>query len=71
MAQRGQITQKFSKDSQSKKPTPGLDLAMQNSDLDDFNEPDTMTQHPWNSEDIWVRNQDDGLLVDVHQNCIL
>lgn len=49
-------------------PTPGLDLAMQNSNLDDFVEPDTQTEVLWNSEDIWVRNQDDGTLVDVHQN---
>lgn len=49
-------------------PTPGLDLAMQNSNLDDFSEPDTETQIVWNSEDIWVRNEDDGSLIDVHQN---
>ncbi len=49
-------------------PIPGLDLAMQNSDLDDFSEPDTDTQIVWNSEDIWVRNEDDGSLTDVHQN---
>ncbi len=48
--------------------TPGLDLAMQNSNLDDFSEPDTDTQIVWNSEDIWVRNQNDGSLIDVHQN---
>ncbi len=49
-------------------PTPGLDLAMQNSNLDDFVEPDANTEILWQSEDIWVRNQDDGDLIAVHQN---
>src|SRR5690606_31444361 len=49
-------------------PTPGLDLAMQNSNLDDFVEPDTQTEVLWQSDDIWVRNQDDGDLIAVHQN---
>ncbi len=49
-------------------PTTGLDLAMQNSVLDSFEEPDIETQQPWRSEDIWVRNQNDGLLVKEHQN---
>src|SRR5690606_29831321 len=49
-------------------PTPGLDLAMQNSNLDDFSEPDTDTEIVWNSEDIWVRNQNDGSYIDTHQN---
>ena len=49
-------------------PIPGLDLAMQNSDMDDFSEPDTETEIVWNSGDIWVRNEDDGTLIDVHQN---
>jgi hypothetical protein len=49
-------------------PTPGLDLAMQNSNIDDFSEPDTDTEIVWNSEDIWVRNENDGNLIDVHQN---
>jgi len=49
-------------------PTTGLDLLMQNSDLDNFDEPDIETQQPWRSEDIWVRNQNDGLLINEHQN---
>jgi len=49
-------------------PTTGIDLAMQNSELDSFDEPDTETEHPWRSTDIWVRNQNDGLLTKVHQN---
>ncbi len=49
-------------------PTPGLDLAMQNSNLDDFVEPDANTEILWQSDDIWVRNQNDGDLIAVHQN---
>ena len=49
-------------------PTPGLDLAMQNSNLDDFVEPDVNTEIQWQSDDIWVRNQDDGNLIETHQN---
>ncbi len=49
-------------------PTQGLDLAIQNSNLDTFAEPDITTEYLWRSEDIWVRNQDDGKLIDVHQN---
>ncbi len=49
-------------------PGGGLDLAMQNSLDDDFSEPDVTTEHPWWSEDIWVRNQDDGDLIDDHEN---
>jgi|TARA_R100000935_G_scaffold23315_1_gene42598 hypothetical protein len=49
-------------------PESGLDLAMQNSQLDNFEEPDTLTTQPYRSKDIWVRNQDDGLLVKEHQN---
>ncbi len=45
-----------------------IDLAMQNSELDSFDEPDTETQQLWQSKDIWVRNQNDGLLIKVHQN---
>jgi len=51
-----------------KTPTPGLDLSMQNSIVDDFSEPDAGTQYVWRSEDIWIRNQNDGLLVKEHQN---
>ncbi|MFT4800910.1 MAG: hypothetical protein ACI93N_000675, partial [Flavobacteriaceae bacterium] len=49
-------------------PTAGIDLAMQNSEVDVFEEPDTETEYPWQSKDIWVRNQDDGLLIKEHQN---
>lgn len=49
-------------------PTTGIDLAFQNSDLDSFEEPDSQTQMPWLSKDIWVRNQNDGLLIKEHQN---
>lgn len=49
-------------------PGGGLDLAMQNSLEDDFTEPDTVTNEPWTSDDIWVRNQDDGDLIDTHEN---
>ncbi|SRX50851.1 Thermophilic serine proteinase [Aequorivita lipolytica] len=49
-------------------PTPGLDLAMQNSDVDDFVEPDTVTEILWQSDDIWVRNENDGREVRFHQN---
>lgn len=49
-------------------PSTELDLAMQNSKLDYFVEPDINTAYPWGSEDIWVRNQRDGDYIDVHQN---
>lgn len=49
-------------------PSSGIDLAMQNSDIDSFEEPDTQTQYPWQSDDIWVRNQDDGVLIKENQN---
>lgn len=49
-------------------PSTGLDLAMQNSNQDDFVEPDIKTEFFWKSEDIWVRNENDGFLVKTHQN---
>lgn len=49
-------------------PDGKLDLAMQSSYLDDFSEPLSTTTEVWNSEDIWVRNQDDGVLIPQHQN---
>ncbi len=49
-------------------PSSTIDLAMQNSKLDYFDEPDPNTAQPWNSEDIFVRNQNDGQLIQVHQN---
>lgn len=49
-------------------PGGGLDLAMQNSLDDDFTEPDITTSSPWFSKDIWVRKQDDGMLIQDHEN---
>lgn len=49
-------------------PSSEIDLAMQNSDIDYFVEPDINTAQPWRSEDIWVRNHNDGQITDVHQN---
>ncbi len=49
-------------------PGGGLDLAMQNSLNDDFTEPDIATASPWFSKDIWVRKQDDGILIQDHEN---
>jgi hypothetical protein len=49
-------------------PTAGLDLMMQNSD-DDFGvEPDVNTDVIWDSPDIWVRNQDDGILYQTSED---
>ena len=49
-------------------PVAGLDLAMQNSLVDYFFEPDTETEHVFTSKDIFVRNQNDGQLIKKHQN---
>lgn len=49
-------------------PSNGMDLGMQNSGLDDFAEPDIKSQILWESEDIWVRNDNDGFLIKTHQN---
>ncbi len=47
---------------------PGLDLTIRNS-KDDFGvEPDNVTDPIWDSPDIWVRNQPDGLLVQENQD---
>ena len=51
----------------------GLDLAMQNSKKDFFVEPDpnyALNQDYvfWDSDDIWVRNQNDGKIIQVQQN---
>jgi subtilisin family serine protease len=48
--------------------TPGLDLAMQNTAPDLFDEPDVVSEYFWNSNDIWIRNQNDGQFIDTHQN---
>lgn len=43
-----------------------LDLYIKDSPDDDGTEPNTVTQHMWTSQDIWVRNSDDNGL--THQN---
>jgi hypothetical protein len=43
-----------------------LDLYVKDSPDDDGTEPNTITQHMWTSQDVWVRNDDDGGL--THQN---
>ena len=49
--------------------SPEKDWAMQNSRYDMFIEPDTYTNEVfWQSEDIWVRNTNDGELIQTHQN---
>jgi subtilisin family serine protease len=48
--------------------TPGLDLAMQNTAPDLFDEPDIVSEYFWESNDIWVRNQEDVDLIETHQN---
>ena len=48
--------------------SPTLDLMVRDS-YDDFGiEPNTSGQTIWNSPDIWVRNQDDGIQIQEHQN---
>lgn len=49
-------------------PNPELDLIVRNSEADDGAEPDTNTEYFWMSNDIWVRNQNDGHYVQKHQN---
>lgn len=43
-----------------------LDLYIKDSSDDDGTEPNTVTQHMWTSQDIWIRNNNDGGL--THQN---
>jgi hypothetical protein len=45
-----------------------LDLYMQDTDTDTGQEPNIHTNIFWNSQDIWVRNQNDGLVNQEHQN---
>ncbi len=48
--------------------SPTLDLMVRDS-YDDFGiEPNTSGQTVWNSPDIWVRNQNDGVQIQEHQN---
>lgn len=43
-----------------------LDLYIKDSPDDDGTEPNAVTQHMWTSQDIWIRNSNDGGL--THQN---
>jgi hypothetical protein len=49
-------------------PSDDLDLAMQNSRIDGFQEPDLETEYLWESKDISVRNQSDGTYIKTHEN---
>ncbi|MAZ72814.1 MAG: hypothetical protein CMC70_06670, partial [Flavobacteriaceae bacterium] len=50
-------------------PTAGLDLGMQDTLEDYFYEPNTNNSEIfWHSPDIWVRNQNDGRLIQKHEN---
>ncbi|MGO2358532.1 MAG: S8 family serine peptidase [Mesonia sp.] len=50
-------------------PTSELDLTIRNTEDDKGAEPDVDSGPVlWNSPDIWVRNQPDGKLVQVHEN---
>lgn len=46
--------------------SPTLDLLVKDSDDDMGIQPNTTTLYPWASNDIWIRNHNDGLL--EHQN---
>lgn len=46
--------------------SPTLDLYVKDSPDDDGTEPNTVTQHMWTSQDIWIRNSNDNGL--THQN---
>jgi serine protease len=46
--------------------SPTLDLYVKDSPDDDGTEPNTVTQHMWTSQDIWIRNNNDNSL--THQN---
>lgn len=48
--------------------TPGPDLWSQNTPEDIGNEPDEESDAFWRSDDIWVRNQNDGINQQEHQN---
>lgn len=48
--------------------SPTLDLMVRDGN-DDFGiQPNNTNETIWNSPDIWVRNQEDGLLIQEHQN---
>lgn len=46
--------------------SPTLDLYVKDSPDDDGTEPNTVTEHMWTSQDIWIRNSNDNGL--THQN---
>ncbi len=45
-----------------------VDLYMQDTETDTGQEPNIHTNIFWTSEDIWVRNQNDGTIVQEHEN---
>lgn len=45
-----------------------MDLYIQNTETDIGQEPNIHTSVFWNSKDIWVRNQNDGMVNQEHQN---
>lgn len=47
---------------------PTLDLMIRDSREDVGEEPNNRTEHMWASNDIYVRNQNDGKLIHTHQN---
>ena len=47
-------------------PSDNLDLMIRDNKEDHGAEPNTLTEVYWNSNDIWVRNEDDG--IEQHQN---
>jgi len=48
--------------------TSSLDLMVKDSSTDLGIEPNTTTQYMWTSDAIWVRNNDDGTINQVHEN---
>lgn len=49
-------------------PNPPTDLYMKDRPEDLGFEPNTVSASMWSSEDIWVRNQQDGIQIQVHEN---
>jgi len=49
-------------------PSNSIDLMTRNSELDYGQEPDSNSSPIWESQDIWVRNQNDGFLTEEHQD---
>ncbi|MET3732328.1 S8 family serine peptidase [Moheibacter stercoris] len=47
---------------------PKLNLVVRDTETDLGNEPNNISTYYWNSQDIWVRNQDDGRYNEVHQS---